>query len=407
MGPTYLAWALSLLGDASTVDVASGAEVIVRGGAMAVVPNEAAIPAMEYSLTTMSGIRVASVRTTFTLRYRPLTYYQIPNIADVQRPLYLHRLDGNYATSLSPRVSFEWSGDARAGDVTYASLARTFDGGTTAAAAARLPLLFLSTSATASYATGNRNTVSVGSNVSYRSVLNTLADSESAQIPETLNLGMTLSDTVVLTSRDQFEVAVGATYSQVESIGQQQVGDAVFGTALANWSHRHSERSDSTLTGGVGASRSVDGGPTSLFPLVSAAHINRFRWLGDAFTSSVAGGVRGFVDPILATIRPQAFLAWGLTGQHSRSFSTRAGLSAWTSLTRVPVEPAQYETNGSLDFAGIYALSPGLSFRAGVAWQGRAPHLAQMEALTIQSQPTVFVALRGTLGTDGLQGSWL
>lgn len=407
MGPTILAWAMALLGDATTVDIASGAEVMVRGGAMAVVPNEAARPAMEYSLTTMSGIRISTERTEFTLRYRPLTYYQLPNVAEVRRPLYLHRLSGGYSTSISPRLNFNWSGEGRVGDVTYANLARTFEQGTTATAAARFPLLFLSTNATSTYATGNRNTVSVGSDVSYRSVMNTLAQSENLRIPETLNVGMTLSDTLALTRQDQVGISIGATYSHVDSLRLEQAGSYVFGTALLNWGHRPSPSSNTTLEGGLGATRGVEGGPTSLFPVLTAAHTNTFRWWGDSFNSSFSGGARGFVDPILATLRPQGFLNWSLTGRHTRLFSTQTGVSGFTSITSTPVEPARYESNGSLNFAGIFDLSPGINFRTGVAWQVRAPHLTQMDALIIQSQPTAFVALRGTIGTDGLNGSWL
>src|SRR5690606_554533 len=195
---------------------------------------------MEYSVTTLAGLRIASKQTTFLLRYHPRTYYQIPNIADARRPLYLHQADGMYSTLLSPRLTFGWSGNARVGDITYASLGRTFDEGTTAAAAGRLPLVFLSTNATTSYATGSRNTFSLGSNVSYRSVLNTLEDREDAQVPEILNVGMTVSDSVILTRRDQFEVVVGATYSDADTIRRQQVGNTVFGTALLNWDHRYS-----------------------------------------------------------------------------------------------------------------------------------------------------------------------
>lgn len=408
MGPTFLALGLSLLAAESSFDLASGAETTVSGGAVALVADEAPSPMVEFSLTTMSGMRLMSERTSFILKYHPRTYYQRPNIADANRPLFLHQLDVSYTSALTRRTNLGWTGNVLVGDVTYANLVRTFDEGTAAAAAARLPLLFFSTEGSLSYATSSRNVVSVGPTASYRTVLNTLPSDVDAQIPTSLNLGITVSDFYTVTPRNDLALTFAATYSQTEEPQQQAAAlDTMFGTALASFGHRHSLTSKTTFSGGAGATREVESGSTSVFPLATVSQDNSFRWLGDSFSSSVATGVRGFLDPVLAILRPQSFVTMNLTGQHTRALSSAISLSGWTSLTKKAVDPAQYETSGSVDLAAVYQLSPGLSFRAGVNWLVRAPHLSEPDGLAVQSQPLGFISIRGTLGTDRNQGSWL
>ncbi len=406
-GACCLAWMFTVLGAGQTTDLAAGADVGVSAGLIAAEPNAPAVPGVNSTATLLSGIRTRTARTSLLATYRPQFFYQLPNVADVNRPLVLHRLDTVFATRLNARGSLNWSASGAIGDLNYSNLVRSFDQGTAAVASGVVPILVATTNGVFQYDTAPRNTVSVSGTASYRTSFESDPEQISA-IPTSYSWALRLSDTYELSLRDSVGTAVGATYvyRPPSEASIESFQDSLNVTMDVGWQRKLTRRSDLSIRVGGAVSKSEVTGEISGFPTAVFTHLFRARSLGSLWASSLAAGLQGSLDPLLATFRPNAFFSWALTGQHSEAWSSSVALN-FSAPVANPLVPSQYETNGSFNLGVYYRLSSALVVRGGAVSFVRAAHPSDLQALTPTLEATGFLGVRYTIGTGEAGGSWL
>lgn len=415
MGHLSLALALPLLGTLGSLELATGVEGDTSAGLMAVMPDRPSVPAMDATLTLLSGMRVISDGSNFTLAYRPRYYYQIPNVAGQSLPLFLHQLATSYQADWTKRASFRWAANGSLGAMSYASLLDTFPAGTAATITSSgfIPLGTASTNASFSYRTSQINNVSIGGNMDYRTLVGA-EDANEQMFPTTFNVGLQLSDAVQLSARDLVVFNLASNFVLRDADDMLPGGTTVGGranNAIANaslsWGRDLSQRTTLTGAAGVAMGGLTAGASVSAFPTFSIGIRNSSNALNSRWVTDFMAGERGFLDPILGTFRPQGFLSYGLSGQHGRYWSSRTALEMALPLAQKPMRPMQYESGAGCSFALYYQLARGFSANASVQWRLRASHWKELDALQTQNQLTGGVGFRYTFGTDQTTGGWL
>ena len=398
-----LAWAVAVLGSGVATELASGSQLTARSGLMAVEANQRSTPSMEVGVDLLSGIRARSKRTSFDLRYHPRIYYQAPNVADRRLPLYVHQLSAGYQSSLTERTSLSLNANATAGEVSYASLLRSFAGGTAAQSAGIQPLFYYAATLSASHIMSRRHSFQGGVTSGYRVALG--GEAEQSQFPTAQDFGLHLSDQLVLSKTDSLSTVVGLSHviQEDDLPGRLNSSNA---NLTASWAHALGQQSSVGASVGVGVNWTNRTDRVAVFPLASVNYGKVIRQVGVVWTTALRAGSDLFFDPILATFRPQALVSASLNGQHGRHANSEIGISLATSLGP-PVSPAQYETRGNLTVGGSVSNGRGISLHPGITWQLRAPHLSQPDALVLQNELYGFISLRFTVGTDHQDGSWL
>lgn len=411
MGPVAFAWTFSLLGAGGVTDIATGIDGRSTGGLMAVVPGEESTPAIDFTMTLMAGLRRSSRQSTFLLVYRPRYYYQIPNVADNNFPLFMHQLETSYLGNLSPRTSVSWSANGEAGAVSYSSLLQLFPTGTAAVGGRFIPLGNVNTSGAITHQTSPLNSVTAEAVAGYRTVL---GSDNSAGIPTSVDLGGQVTNAVQLSPRDQLALSVGTTYVVRDLAGDSPTPETttlanenLSGVLSATWRRSLRRVSNLEVQGGVGASGLDGNTPFSVFPIFTISNVSNFRGLGSNWIWNSSLGARGFFDPLLATFRPQGFMTLSLAGQHSRALSSGVTFNFFTPLTTEAILPYQYETNSGLAIRLSYLLAPGVTANMGANWQFRGGHWSEFSALRLQNELTGMFGIRYTLGTENTHGSWL
>ncbi len=391
-------------GEKSRFDLASGVQLSSTNGMMAAVPNEPSQLTTQLRLTMLQGVRVSSERTSFVLRYSPLINYQYPNAADVVRPLFVHNLSSAYQSRLNRRVSFGWNVLGTAGDLNYASLLRAFEGGTTATAGSFVPILFVSTNATLATRTSSKNLLSIGANTAYRTSID---DSDQPQtVVPAQDFGVTVTDAWRFAPNETLSLTAQAIYiNRLES--NDVVGDTVGGQGSVGWGHRFSQVSSLEINGGVGVSSAGQDVPLTAFPTGYVSFLTQSHALSSVWSFNASAGARGFLDPVLATYRPQVFVSLSATGQHGRRLQSRFAASLATVADSERVVPEQYETFGNCDLGAAYFFVPEFSLQAGVRSSLRAGHFSDLSAPVPQGELAGVLSVRYTLGTDRRHGSWL
>ncbi|HXS16272.1 MAG TPA: hypothetical protein VN764_03735 [Polyangiaceae bacterium] len=411
MWPGILALSIPFVGSGTRLEVGAGAEGVTRGGTMAISPDEPSTPAVDFTLALLSGVRATSQRTTFILRYRPQYYYQIPNVAGSSLPLFLHRVDSSYITAPSRRTTVNLAASGSAGAISYTSLLQQFPQGTAAAATGFIPLATVGASATVAQRTSTTNTLSIGANSNFRTVLG--SDVENSGVTPSLGAGIVISDSLRLSLVHQVGASFTVNYIASDLMGwadtQQSavIQESLIGEVAGTWNMSFDRTSDLNLS--LGAAVSAVNGPTpsSAFPTFNVAFTKRSRGLGSTWVSHLSGGVYGYLDPLLAVFRPQAATSLGIGGQHGRKLRSQLSYSLSTSLAPEALSPAQYETNGNLFLTIAYQVSEAASLSTGGAWQLRMGHWSQLSTPEGQNQVTVMFGFRYVLSTRAREASWL
>ncbi len=406
MIPIVLAWAIGVVAQSAKVDLATGADMRVSAGQMAVSPDRRAVPAVDATLTLLNGVRVASKRYSFVLRYRPTYYYQLPNLTKSNWPLFLHQVDGSLGAALSRRTSFSWSGNARVGDINYSSLLRVLPSGTAASTSRLVPITSVGSSLTLAHRLSRTNSFSAGTTASYRT-----STGSAPAFPTVASATVQLSDQVVLGRSDSLSMGGSITHfhaNRFESGGAAFAGrDYGAGGVQLTLSHRTSRSGSLGVTAGVSAAGIYGDVPFSIFPTAAANFSSEFKALDTRWSISGMGGLQGFQDPLLGTFRPQGFLGATLSANHTADLSSSASLSLTSSVAGEPIRPPQYESSGSASWRLSYQLSPLFTTYGGVAWRLRAPHWSQWSSLPLQNEMTGFLGCRIRIGTGTSRGRWL
>lgn len=410
MTPLLLALALPVLGDTAKVDVAGGAETVVRGGMMAVTSGRPSQPAVDFALTLLSGVRVRDEKSTFSLSYRPRYYYQIPNIAETKLPLFLHQLRGMYNAALGQRTTFAWSGQGSVGALNYSSLLQMFPDGTAAAATSFIPLATGNTTASLNHAFSRRAVSTLGVSAAYSSLTGSARDT--VAIPTTLNAGGRLGQTLQVTRRDRLGADVSASYvMRNPNLAGNTTSNLVtknwIGSVSVNWARTLGTASSLGLLGGLGFSGFDGIVPRSIFPTFSLSITDVERALGATWNWAASAGARGYYDPLLTTFRPQGFANVTLGGQLSQYLRSELTGTFWTTLSAQPIQPDQFETNAQVRMIFRYQFTRELGAHCGGEWTLRAGHLSQFDQPLVQHQAIGFLGVRYTLSNEAAQGNWL
>lgn len=410
MGPLLAFWAVAVLGQAGKADVATGADLRFGGGLMALSPNDPASLATDLALTLLAGVRVASERTSFVVRYRPTYYYQIPSPGRLDLPLFLHDAESTLTTHLDRRTTFDWTARGTVGELSYASLLRYLPTTTSAAGAPLMPLVLASTNVSLGYRVTQRQQLGVGAGANYRSTFG-LGPDGGAGIPNSANVTVNVFDQITLNQTNDLTFRVAANYLRVEIPEQASISGVppdnfIVSPALV-WNHRPSEVTTLEATLGINLAGLSKDAVFSVYPTASVMYRDEAKWLGSRWGTSLSTGMSGYADPLLGTFRPQAFLSGSIVGTHADDIETTAMFAFSTSVATEPLTPAQYESSGQALLRVGYAPTPLWSIFCGASWQLRAGHYLRLDDITPQHQAMAFIGLRIRLGTGSSRGGWL
>jgi hypothetical protein len=399
-----------LLGDGARIDVAAAVDAQTGAGVLPLLPDEPSTFATDSALVLLSGLRASSERTTWELSYRPRFVLQVPNPSETVRPLLLHQLLSTYQSNLTNRTSLQISALASAGEVTYLAQQQVFSPGTAPAAGERVPLALGTLSTNLSHSTSERNRVSLGLSSGYSAPLDS-SEAAALVFPESFDAGAALSDAYRVTPQDQFEFTSRAQYFNISQFDlglEQNIEISTWGGSVT-WTHQASERTSVGITAGGAVAYSLLAQEVGFIPEGTLLHVTGWRADRTIFSSTLNGGVRGFLDRLAGTYNPQGFVAWNFNASIGRDWTTGMNAFASTSLAGQPVDPPQYETFGSLEQPTAYRISKNAQIRFGVRASVRSAYLWEEANEPLRPQPEAigFVGFRYGLGTDQQEGAWL
>lgn len=401
-----LPFVLPMMGTGTATDFGAGAETRAGGG---LIPNQAASasdPAFESSLTLLSGMRIRSRRTQFSLRYQPRLYLLVPNAAGVDRPLLFHQGSSSYQTNLTRRLEFSLSARGGAGELSYNSLQLFFDPGTGALQQAVIPLAVVNGKSALAYRSTPRHTTTFSVGAGVRGPLEEqpeTAPDDPARFQTSTNAQVELSHAYDVSKTDQVGLSSEAGFFASDR-GEQLV--LLGGSAF--WSHQLEVSKSLMFTAGAQHSRSLEGGVAGgVVPTGSVTYGSAWHVAGHPWKSAVSFGVRGFFDQAFFVYRSQAFAQWSLDGQLNRAWSTGVDLFASAPLSEEPLTPPRRESFAGVRIPANYELNNHMTFLFGGRFMVRAPHPTAFDQMNSQIEAAGFVGLRYTIATDRTQGDWL
>jgi hypothetical protein len=101
-------------------------------------------------------------------------------------------------------------------------------------------------------------------------------------------------------------------------------------------------------------------------PVGTINHETSWAASGRIWNSMLGSGVRGFIDEVSATYRPQAFILWSLGVTLDRDWRGGIDLSVSTSIDPQPIDPERYETFASMRLPIYYRFNRNTVLRFGV-----------------------------------------
>ncbi len=413
-----LALIVPLLASGTRTDVAAAAESEAASGLSATAYNAPSSLQVDLTLTPLVGTRVMSKRTTFVVSYGPRLYVQLPNTADLGRPLVLHTLGSNYSTVLDRRTTFDASVRSGVGEVSYANLVQVFEPGSSTSRARIIPLVFSDANTSMRYRTGRRNRLDFGLGVGYQAPFDEFAGLEDDEeegaaasgIPTSVNTSAAVSDTYAVTPIDQVTVGVRGGYLRSKASGGlsgDELNEVMIGAVVAGWSRPISPTSTLGTLGGWTITYFPREDRFDYFPTGVVSYVKAWQFGRQIWNSELSGGARGFLDRASGTYRAQGFVVWDLNGQIGRRWFLGTSVFGSTSLSQDPLVPSQYESTAGVAQQNTYVISRYASLRFGVRSALRGPHLRAEDDLTLQPEILGFVGLRLNVGTDNSQGAWL
>lgn len=441
-GIEILPFVLPLL-SGQTTEFAVAGDAEAEAGSIPQSGTTAVQPGVQGVLALITGMRVLSERTTFLLNYEPQLLFQIPGTIVYGRPLFFNRIRSSYGTALDKRTALGVTLNAGGGEASYSSLQQVFDPGSGTVDASVSTIVYGDGQIGLDHRTSRLNSVGVAFAGGYRGPWKAneeLAEGETPtaqQIPKSLNASLTLSDIYDFSLRDRGTASLRAGYlNRLEDDDEELDSDAPAATvnqinelvALGGtfaWSRTLSASSAMNYSAGMAFTYALDepedADRLGFVPNATAGYVNNWRTSRWVWNSSVSGGVRGFLDRVSATYRPQGFVNWSLNGAVGRDW--RTGLSAFvsTSLSTEPLDPPQYESTFSLEAPTTYRVAHNATLRFGLRMRLRGPHLSELGDKEAEdplddsttTQPTVqalivgFVGFHYVLGSGESRGAWL
>jgi hypothetical protein len=417
-----LALLLPVLGSATSADAAVGLQVRDTAGLRPQGPNQKSSMSNFLILTPLGGVRLSSSRTSFVLRYRPQLTFQAPSPIDSFRPLYLHGLVLDYATSASPRLSLRFNITGTFGEISYATQSLILDPGSSTINTTEQRVVRGRGSAGLTYNTSARNSLSFSATGGYQKGISSPDLDPTQLVPESFDATLILGENYQISRRVGWTLTTSGTFVQRYQLvyrdidpndptaGQEldtvesQVTSASVNTGVGINSGPNSSVS---VLGGAAVSRTTSRPDVSVFPTLSVTHSTSYKMLKQIWTNSLQGGVRGFVDAANGSFRPLLNLSWGMSTTIYGSWGVGAQFFASTSLTAEPLVPPTYETTARLSLPFSYQINNQLNVNWGVTGATRRGHLLEINALVPQRELTGFIGIKWTAGTDSTRGSWL
>lgn len=413
-----IVWTVGSTALAGQTDGAVGGRAEVSGGIAPQRTGDGSGPLVSFELVPIAGVAHRTHRDSFQLVASPRVFARQPNVLDLDRPLFLGRLDLTHGHQVTRRL--QWSGSASGvfGELDYTAIRQVFgDDQTTVLPSNVLTYGAGEVSQGASIALARRHILSAFATGSYGTYLGTDdADPMTVALPTTISAQVGIGYTALVTRRDQLTWSMSTAWSSFDP------GLAVLSaTGRLTWSRQLSP--DSTLTVGAGAfvpvfSENTRQGPSSVntpppavipdgeIAVSGTLHqTGRSRLTGRLRLSALprTDGIRGALYPLLgagASLRVELPPHWSVG--ILANFATPA-----TESPDVLARPGQPDDNQTVLSGAIpvqYKISRDMAVDFGVRGAIRMSHLADTEFGTSLPELLFYVAFRGVhakLG-DGL-----
>lgn len=335
-------------------------------GAAGSAPVRVSAPAEAAVAVTMEpfvGLELSQPTWRALARYRPRAFWRQPNIAGLDRPLYLHRADLTHTTRLSRRLTLDESMLGSLGEVDYTASDIAFS----PTQPSQLDVAILNYYSLL-------GTMAVTADLDRRRQLRVAAvggqsgATGDSGLPTHRQVRLEPELRMALTRRDALRLPVSGE--------RHWIGDTALWTAAAEAEYVRtlSRRSEGGVRAG-GRYAASDSGNDSFYPVVGVFGRTVFYERGARrLSGSLSVGFAPTLDLLRATYRPGIITAAALDHNPSKDWTLALRLASYVPAGREPFDPPADESSFSAELPVIYQPEPNLAFEAGVRHAFRSPH---------------------------------
>jgi|GEM_PF-2530108 len=388
------------VGSGARVDLATGARAELNAGRIPVTSVQDSAPGTEQTLVLRAGVRLISQTSSLSLIYRPRYYLRLPDALEIGRPLLLHDIGLAWTAELNRRLSLSWRTRASAGELPLSGLLLVFDPGTGKVNASVVPVFRVNSNLSMTAETGKRQTTNATLSVNHNDSFGSNSAFERSE-----TLGLALTHSLTLSKRTSIGISTLGGYVWPETTPESAtIGGLLFISQKI--------RAPSSIRLAAGLTQAWVRGGASAWPLPTTdlTYTTSFSGKSQRYSLNVTAGTRAFLDVLVATYRPQAFVGVGLTGQILTAWTFGTNLLFSTDISGPRLVPGGQPTQLNLEVPVGYRISDNLLVSSGLRVALSAPALSEWTTSTsnqFQDQVSVFAALDWTIGSEKSRGVWL
>jgi hypothetical protein len=350
-----------------SVQAAAGGRVEAMAGVVPDNPFDPSEPRFAFAIVPVAGLSVQRPRYELTALYRPRAFWRVPNRFNLSRPLLLHQASLDHRYVLSSRTVMQNRFQLSAGEVDYALSSLVFDPAQpTVLNDDVTPVLRAQASSSFGYALQRRWSTGVGLDGSYNAPL---YGEDAAGFRTSAVAGVEPFLGHQLDGRNELTLSAYAGLSWFSTGLREQAfwgrpdsesGDTTYAVIAPGlrWSHRITEQTEASLSGGVAYLRVVQGsellgareGDAETTPIAEAQMQSQlWRERGRTLLAGAFAQYRWFFDPILG--RPVRRVGGGLnaTLDLPPDWTVRSALSFFTTVGNDEFAPPEFLTARRFD----------------------------------------------------------
>jgi len=391
----------SLVVPASVAQVENAVFAHVRAEAGSAPRSPGADPegALALELQPGAALRLTLPRSQLRLVASPRLYYRTPNLADVDRPLFLVQADADYTYDFDPRTRLASKLDVSYGEVDYTNAPAAL--GTPLAGEleqASLEVLNVNVEGTLTFQLRPRHTLSVGALAHHTDDVGVEA---SSAFPTTTTVGVELAYGYALDERSTLSFPVQPRYYFVDP------GSDWFSTAFnAAFVRQLDLRTTVDARGGLVLVDTRDSA-LSVYPS-AAASIERvvLERRGTRVTNRAGVVLDANLDPTIGEVRPALGVELSALSYFGPRWSAGLSLSAYTNTTTreaAEEEPTTDDTTLSSTLSAGYRVGMDAWLDFGARFYLRGTNIIEDDFDVVERQIWGFVTFRIAVGIGELQ----
>jgi len=386
-------------GSVAQVENAVFAHVRAEAGSAPRSPGAAPEGAFALELRPGAALRLVVPRSQLRLAISPRLYYRTPNLAGVERPLFLAQGGADYTYEVDPRTRFQSNLGASYGEVDYTSAAEALGTPLTGELRdASLEVLNVNVEGTLSFQLTPRHTLSFGALAHHT---DNIGVDSTTSFPTTTTLGIDLAHAYTLDERSTLSFPVQPRYYVVEP-GADWLSTS-FNAAFVRMLDPRT-----TMDAAVGLILvETSDAPLSVYPRATAA-VQRvvLERRGTRVTNRAAAVLDASLDPTIGEVRPAVGIELSAQSYFGTRWSAGLSLSAYANTTTRDAEDATTDdTTLSSAISAGYRVAEDAWLDFGARYSLRGSNLTADDFDVIERQIWGFVSFRIAIGIGELESN--